>query len=200
VIVDDQQRVIGEVVRIGTTYEGTRTCVAAGRQRLRCVRAEPGGRVESDAQLRRGRVTRWREADTEWTFRYDSAGRLVRDSVAVDGHLTARSWTYDAAGRMVEEKSGEVTTTFDYDASGRLVAMRARGPDATRVTDVRWDPSGGEAVVTDETSSTTWRFDQRGRVLSAEEVLRAGVVGGFGKAEYRYECPGLSAAEPQLAR
>jgi YD repeat-containing protein len=200
-IVDDKQRVIGEAFQIGTNYAGTQTCVASGRGRLRCVRIEPGGRAESEVELVRGRMRTWRTDGTVWTFRYDSAGRLVKESVAVEEHRTERTWTYDAAGRMLEERAAEVVTTFAYDERGRLVEMRADGgADGPEITRVSWDASGREAVVTDALGATTWRFDARGRALSAEQALRSGVVGGYGTATYIYACPAPAVGEPQLAR
>ena len=118
----------------------------------------------------------------ESTSTYDSLGRLVGTVDTLDGHpLSSTSYTfengrlaaaasgsdevrysYDAAGRIVEVRTGDDRWTGTYRA-GQLVATAHNGA----TTAIRYDADGRADAFDDESGTTTqWAFDDGDRPVA----------------------------------
>lgn len=81
-------------------------------------------RIEHDGS---GRIVAITGADGRAEYDHDDAGQLVRAGES--------TWVYDAAGRLVSETIGGVTTTYEHDVAGQLVASERDGQRTEYVHD-----------------------------------------------------------------
>jgi RHS repeat-associated protein len=152
---------------LGRIYRVVKEGDAPGKTFVRLIQYE-------DGSTRPSRVSDWfRPGSTQVayeTFRYDEAGRLIRQTHA-DG--TSRTWNYgadntsswtretdelqhlhevvsDAYGRAVRVRDAgagtTATTTYAYDAAGQLLTMTDPAGSVTRNT---WDLLGNQTSVED---------------------------------------------------
>ena len=117
-----------------------------------------------------GRKTQVQDPDTgTWTYAYDALGRLTRQTDAVGNQLT---FTYDLLGRLTRQQGtppgGTASTlaTHTYDAGGAAAHALGR-----------------RTGLTDSSGSTTWTYDQRGRVTGQTQTI----LGTAYTTQWRYD-------------
>ena len=105
-----------------------------------------------------GRKTRVQDPDTgTWSYGYDALGHLLRQTDAVGNQLT---FTYDLLGRLTRQQGippgGTASTlaTHTYDTGGGAAHALGR-----------------RTGLTDSSGSTTWAYDQRGRVTGQTQTI-----------------------------
>ncbi|TLW90729.1 type IV secretion protein Rhs [Saccharomonospora piscinae] len=122
-----------------------------------------------DANLRPTSVTTSHGLD--WTYVYDEAGRLVRET---DFNGRVLHYEYDPAGQLTARTNGAgETTRFSYDALGRVRERDAEGA----VSRFEFDPAGRLVRAVNSDADVTLHRDALGRVL-AERVN--GRTSGYG--------------------
>ena len=109
---------------------------------------------------------RWERSDTKRTaYTYDAHGRLLTETVVLNGLEGSVSYGYDDLGRLVSKTVGSggthVTTHYAYDIRGRLTGLEAPGLYSQEMT----YSSGGNI----------------GRIVTGSQVFgREGVVHTYG--------------------
>lgn len=96
----------------------------------------------------------------ERAWSYDGPTRVVTETSALGRVAT---WTLDEVGRPVATTTpnGPASSTT-YDTEGRAAAVERGGATWTQT----FDPTAGSTVVDGPSSTSTARFDERGRVVS----------------------------------
>ncbi|WP_293313893.1 putative Ig domain-containing protein [Microcoleus sp. PH2017_08_TRC_O_A] len=136
-----------------------------------------------------GRLIWQKDAESQQTdFEYDKNGRRV----AVELPLTQRSiTTYDEVGNVktVTDFNGN-TVTYGYDAENRLTSKQfAPGSGETPVT-VTYTAGGQIQTVFDARGTTTFTYDERGRLVSRKDPDGPYLAGSNVTIEYDYDDPG----------
>ena len=109
---------------------------------------------------------RWEKSDTKRTaYTYDAHGRLLAETVVLNGLEGSVSYGYDDLGRLASKTVGSggthVTTHYAYDIRGRLTGLEAPGLYSQEMT----YSSGGNI----------------GRIVTGSQVFgREGVVHTYG--------------------
>ncbi|HIE02850.1 MAG TPA: hypothetical protein EYP59_21640 [Thiotrichaceae bacterium] len=152
------------------------------------------------------------------TFAYDEAGNLISQT---DANQNTTTWTYDKLGRVLsrtlplgmtetfvyENKTGHLishtdfnkqTSTYQYDPkNGRLLSiMNASGQ--TRFT---YDVVGNRKTMTDSHGTTTYRYDNRYRLIKEVKPNQVVLEYGYNKAgnltSFKFTPPKGAAAQVQ---
>ena len=117
-----------------------------------------------------GRKTQVQDPDTgTWTYGYDALGRLTHQTDALGNQL---SFTYDLLGRLTQQQGtppgGTASTlaTHTYDAGGAAAHALGR-----------------RTGLTDNSGSTSWTYDQRGRVTGQTQTI----LGTAYTTQWRYD-------------
>ncbi|WP_325315987.1 RHS repeat-associated core domain-containing protein [Microcoleus sp. PH2017_28_MFU_U_A] len=135
-----------------------------------------------------GRLIWQKDAESQQTdFEYDKNGRRV----AVELPLTQRSvTTYDEVGNVktVTDFNGD-TITYGYDAKNRLSSKQfAPGSGETPVT-FTYTQSGQIKTVVDARGTTTFNYDELGRLVSRKDPDGPYLASGA-TIEYKYDAAG----------
>ncbi|MCC3595807.1 MULTISPECIES: putative Ig domain-containing protein [unclassified Microcoleus] len=135
-----------------------------------------------------GRLIWQKDAESQQTdFEYDKNGRRV----AVELPLTQRSvTTYDEVGNVktVTDFNGD-TITYGYDAENRLSSKQfAPGSGETPVT-FTYTQSGQIKTVVDARGTTTFNYDELGRLVSRKDPDGPYLASGA-TIEYKYDAAG----------
>jgi RHS repeat-associated protein len=99
-------------------------------------------------------------------FQYDAANRVTKK---IDPLGNTWSYTYDLAGNLISRTDGNGDVTgFSYDAGGNLLTIDYPDPD----TDVSftYDASGQRLTMTDGLGTTTWHYDEQGRLETVTDA------------------------------
>ncbi|HST39329.1 MAG TPA: RHS repeat-associated core domain-containing protein [Conexibacter sp.] len=111
----------------------------------------------------------------EVTFRYDSAGRVVEESITGGGATVPVATTsYNAtSGMPVRVSAGGASIEQTFDDHGRIVSYT----DATgAVTSYRYDVDGRPAEITDGTGTRRVEYDARGLPVRISDSTLAGPI------------------------
>jgi len=104
------------------------------------------------------------------TYSYDGLGNVTAINSPDTG---VASFTFDAAGNVLTRMDAKGdTTTYQYDALNRLSQVTYQ--DATTeayVFDAGVNGIGRLSSVTDDSGSTTWSYDQQGRITSKQQII-----------------------------
>jgi large repetitive protein len=134
-----------------------------------------------------GRLIWQKDAESQQTdFEYDKNGRRV----AVELPLTQRSiTTYDEVGNVktVTDFNGD-TITYNYDAENRLESKQFSVSGEVPVT-ITYTPSGQIKTVVDGRGTTTFNYDERGRLVSRIDPDGPYLASGA-TIEYEYDAAG----------
>ncbi len=108
-----------------------------------------------------GRLTSYGNPTGQITgFAYDGSGNLTSFTLP-DGQVKRLS--YDAGGRLVKVALGSLEARLEYDGDGHLTRfVDERG----RATEYRWEGALLSKVTSASGRSTTYRYDELGRVTS----------------------------------
>lgn len=168
---------------------GMRTRFEPGPFNRMKARVQPDGARFDFAYDTEFHLTTVTSAGASWTYEYDPAGRLLRETdfngrgqqyvrdeagqllelIAADGRSTA--FTYNDHGELIERRSaGGVVTTFDYDAAGFL---RAMANDQCTVQYTR-DQLGRVLTETLDGRTLSYEYDLLGRCT--KRVTPTGIV------------------------
>ena len=120
-------------------------------------------------------------------FRYDTRGRVIRQSDIDGKKIAVTTMSYDKAGRLIAETDAQGgITQRKYDNLDRLVAET---DPADGVTRYKYDQLGNLVTVTDATGGiTTYAYDLLGRKI--KEVRPSGAT-----LRYTYDAAGRLATE-----
>lgn len=91
----------------------------------------------------------------------DASGRVI--------HFQGTTWTYDAAGRLIERSTPEDTSRWAYDDAGRIVLVEFVSAAESRRETWTWDDEGnllGYEISGDGQPLGTWTFDAVGNLLT----------------------------------
>src|SRR5439155_12846881 len=111
------------------------------------------------------------DASSEWAtdYTWEGMGRLRKETQYPSWPATAPTlatqFTYDGSGNQMSllDPLGQ-TTTFAYDALNRLTAISYSDGQTANVA-YTYDANGDRTGITDGTGSTTYSYDELGRVL-----------------------------------
>ncbi|GAB3851099.1 hypothetical protein GCM10028801_00010 [Nocardioides maradonensis] len=154
----------------------TQTAYNADDQPTTITRAD-GTTVSYGYDLAGNRTSRTNGAGKTTTYAYDALNRQTSTTNPL-GKVTTD--TYDGAGnRTLETAATTITTTYGYDKDDELTSVQYSGYNPPNVT-YSYNPDGTRATMTDPTGTTTYSYDNLGRVTS--------VTNGAGKTvSYSYD-------------
>ncbi|KAB1977409.1 DUF6531 domain-containing protein [Streptomyces triticiradicis] len=137
-----------------TSFEYTHFDLVAARTGPDGVRHE----FVHDSELRLARVLD--STGLEWTYHYDSAGRLVSE---VDFDDRTQSYARDAAGRLLSRTNAlGQTVRYERNPLGQIIRKDVEG----QVTTFAYAPSGRLVSATAPGTTLSLELDERGRRLS----------------------------------
>jgi RHS repeat-associated protein len=110
--------------------------------------------------------------DAVVTYTYDAAGRLVEIN-DTQGGTVQRS--YDNLNRLVQETTPQGQVNYVYDAAGQRTRMAVAG---AQPVDYAWDAVGRLTAITQGTAAVGFTYDAAGR--RATLTLPNGVVASYG--------------------
>lgn len=145
-------------------------------------------RVRRDEQ---GRIRSVTDDDATTAFQHDDAGQLVAQTTIDDGGTLEREWRYDAAGRLVDERTGTEQVRHEHDAAGQLLRSTGAAGEVSHDYDAvgrrtasrgaGWARDYGWTALGRLTSVTTHRGERVQRVEvhvdALGELVRVGDVG-----------------------
>ena len=122
-----------------------------------------------------GLTETWDTANHHTQIGYDSLGRKTSLS---DPDMGAWSYTYDAAGNLLTQTDGRGSTLwFAYDLLHRVKEKRLQNSSGQLLAGYFYDEGGHGAGkgqrthMTDGSGSTSWSYDDRGRVSSETQTI-----------------------------
>lgn len=138
----------------------------------------PDASSSSFTYLSNGKVgTTTNENGDEWVNTYDYLGRLTTTTDPSGGVI---AYSYDAAGRIqhvVQPGLGNTCegiavgcVTNSYDLAGRLIGMEYSDPATANVTSITYDPHGRRVAATLGTTTETWTWDARNRLVNETDA------------------------------
>jgi YD repeat-containing protein len=122
-------------------------------------------RIEVDA-LHRPTARTWSDGDADRWPR-DDQGRLASWTRTRGGTSVERTYTYDEAGDLAEEREGDTVWLRETDSGHRVTALVR--PDGTR-TEYRYDAAGRRVSRTDGADTTAYTYDAFGQLTAAGEI------------------------------
>lgn len=185
----------GRRVRYGVDADGRLTSRTAASgdviryeldARGRTVRKDAAGSVTSFTYAVTGELVHAAGPDCELTLEWDTAGRLISETV--DGRTTR--YTYDALGRRLSRTTPSgATSSWSYDAAGNPVALTS----SNRTLTFTHDPAGRELTRgLNGVLHMTSGYDPLGR------LIRQDLAGPGGRPllnrDYSYRADGLLTA------
>ena len=105
--------------------------------------------------------------EMDLAYEYDAAGQLT--AVVSDGVRT--TYTYDAAGRLIEETNGltGLKTQYFFTPAGQLAAEFVLGAEgAVKCYAYEYDRNGNQTLKAEGTEETRYYYDAIGRLETAE--------------------------------
>ena len=128
-------------------------------------------------------------------YTYNGLGDLLQEVSADRGTTT---YTYDAAGNQITRTDARgVVETTTYDAlnrkTGRTYVTVADVPNIDPITwtyDAGSNGIGRLTGMTDESGSTTYRYDQHGRLLNKTQTVKFGARSFVQALSYQYDSDG----------
>lgn len=106
---------------------------------------------------------------------YGYSNKLLNKITPVTGSsLGVRDYTYDSVGRVRTATNGRgITATYNYDNNDRVTSLTFS--DGTSVT-YGYDTAGRNNQRVDASGTTTYTFDQLGRLLTRQNTAYGGVI------------------------
>ncbi len=102
-------------------------------------------------------------------YNYDTLGRPTNIQYPTTGHASV-SYTYDAAGRIIQSVDGTGTRNFSYDSGGRKIGMT----DPMGNTVASYDKAGRIVSQTDVSGRTlSYAYDPTARLTSVDDATEA---------------------------
>ena len=163
--VSDEINVNGIITHYEYDVLGRKTAVILNHRPEAEANADTNVRVEYTYNAV-GNITAVKDANGNVTqFEYDSLNRLVRKTDPL-----GNTWvnTYDLAGNLVSKVDGNgAVTHYSYDAAGNLLLVDYPDPDAD--VSFTYDAAGRRTGMTDGLGTTTWTYNNDGRVLTVTD-------------------------------
>lgn len=190
VVVTDQTRGAGRTVDHELEYD---------RRGLLVRRSRGGASIRWEYDTDGNRTARIDPTGARTVTRRDAAGRTVAVERA---DLGTASFTYDAAGRIVQASTGNVVQSWSYER-GALVAHTTTSPEGATTTRIERDDQGRITATDGADGRIEYGYDQAGQLVRAGDsrwvygdggrLLRE-VVGGR-ETTFEYDPAGELVAE-----
>ncbi|MBW2029265.1 MAG: RHS repeat protein [Deltaproteobacteria bacterium] len=133
---------------------------------------QPLGAVTEYSYDRHGNLVSIKDAEAhETTYEYDDLGRLLTEESPDRGRI---SYCYDGANNLVARTDARgITARYDYDVLNRLTAIHYpdNSEDILFTYDQGINGKGKRTAITDETGTTTFTYDSRGRLRGKESTV-----------------------------